>query len=133
MEGDATADKKAHERTEGATAAVQANHGDSYFAKRVQAGPISSTSFGTKTKPPTLPRWDEVLVDKGAVAPKPFILPVKMRTLTAAGDLRPAGKASTNTRIAFNQRCLWFCPTNETNSERTSIQCASYYRSFRWN
>ena len=41
MEADATADKKTRERTEGATAAVQAKHGDSCSAKRIQAAPTS--------------------------------------------------------------------------------------------
>ena len=65
-----TADKTTRERTEGAAAAVQAKHEDSCFAKRVQAGPTSSTSFGKKDEPPALPRRDDGLVDNGAAAPK---------------------------------------------------------------
>ena len=75
MEADLKANKKTHERTEGAAAAVQAKNGDSCSAKRIQAGPTSSTSFGIKTEPPALPRWDDVLVDKGAAAPKPCFHP----------------------------------------------------------
>ena len=71
MKADVTAGKKTRERVEGAAAAVQAKHGDSCSAKRVQVGTTTSTSFGMKSKPPALPRWDDVLVDKGAVAPKP--------------------------------------------------------------
>ena len=61
MEADVTANKT-RERTEGAAAAVQVKHGDSRSAKRVQAGPTSSTSFGKKAKPPALSRRDDVLV-----------------------------------------------------------------------
>ena len=68
MKADVTAGKKTRERVEGAAAAVQAKHGDSCSA---QVGTTTSTSFGMKSKPPALPRWDDVLVDKGAVAPKP--------------------------------------------------------------
>ena len=46
MEADVTEDKKTRERTEGAAAVVQAKHGGSCSAKRVQTGPTSSTSFG---------------------------------------------------------------------------------------
>ena len=46
MEVDVPADKKSRERTEGATAAVQAKHGDSCSVNRVDPNPKSSTSFG---------------------------------------------------------------------------------------
>ena len=45
MEADVTADKKTHKHTESAAATVQAKHEDSCSAKRVQAGPTSSTSY----------------------------------------------------------------------------------------
>ena len=38
-----------------------------------------------KAEPPALPRWYDVLVIKGAATPKSCLLPVEMRTLTAAG------------------------------------------------
>ena len=44
VEADITADKNTRERTEDAAAVVQAKHGDSYSAKRVQAGSTSSAS-----------------------------------------------------------------------------------------
>ena len=44
MEADVPADKKTRECTEGAAFAVQAKHGDSCSAKRIQAGPTCSTS-----------------------------------------------------------------------------------------
>ena len=58
------------------------------------------------------------------------VSPSKMRTPTAVGGLLPAGKASTTTRITYNQSRRRFCPTEETNSKRTSIKYASYYSSF---
>ena len=50
----------------------------------------SSTSFGIKAELPTVPRWDDVLGDKGAAASKPCLSPVEMRTPTAAGGLLPS-------------------------------------------
>ena len=84
-EADVLADTKNHKRMEDAVA-DQAKHRDSCSAKRIQAGPTSSTSFGMKAEPLTLPRRDDVLVDKDAAASKPCLSPVDMRTLTAAGD-----------------------------------------------
>ena len=92
MEADVKSDKKTRKRTEDA-AVDQAMNGDSCSAKRVQAGSTSSPSFDMKVEPPALPRWDDVLVDKGAAAPKQCLSPVEMRKLTAAGGLLPAGKA----------------------------------------
>ena len=43
---DGQADKNTHERTEGAATAVQAMHGDSCSANRVDPNPMCSTSFG---------------------------------------------------------------------------------------
>ena len=128
METDLKSDKKTHKCTED-TAADQAMNGDSCSAKRLQAGPTYLTSFGLEVEPPALPRWDDVLIDKGTAVPKPCLSPVGMRTLTAAGGLLPAGKASTATRITYYQPRIWFCPTEETSSERTSVQYVSYYNS----
>ena len=129
MEADVKSDTKTRKRTKGATAADQAKYRDSCSTKRIQAGPTSSTSFSTKAESPALPRMDDVLVDKGAAAPKPCLSPVEMRTLTAAGGLLPAGKASTATKIIFYQPPFWFCPTKEINS-RTTIQYAMNCSSF---
>ena len=46
MEAEVPSDTETRERTEGAAVAVQAKHGDSCSAKRVQGSPINSTSFG---------------------------------------------------------------------------------------
>ena len=79
-EADVMADKKTRKRMEDATAAVQAKHEDRYSTKRVHAGPTSSTSFGMKAELPALPRWDDVLVDKGAVASKLCLSPAETCT-----------------------------------------------------
>ena len=70
-EADEPADKETRER-EGAATVVQEKHGDTFSAKRVQAGPISSTSFGVKTEPDALPCMDDVLVKNGAVVQKSY-------------------------------------------------------------
>ena len=100
MEADVPTDKKTRKRAEDA-AANQAKHGDSCSAKRVDAGPTSSTSFSMTAEPPALPQRDDVLVDKGAEAPKPCLSPVEIRTLTAAGGLLPTGTYSTAIRTIF--------------------------------
>ena len=124
MEVDVTPYKKTRERTEGDASAVQAKHRYSCSAKRVQACPTSSTSFGKKAE------RDDVLVDNGAAAPKSYLSSLEIRTPIAADGLLPAGKASTTTRITYNQPRLRFCPIEETSSKRTSIQYASCYSSF---
>ena len=102
---DVPTDTRTRKRTEDA-AADQAKHGVSFFAKRVDAGqPMCLTSFGGDSiESPGLPCCrDDAMVDKGAVAPAPRLLPVEMRTLTATGGLLPAGIASTATRTIFHQ------------------------------
>ena len=72
MEEDAPSDTKTRERTEAVASAVQAKHEDSCSAKRIQAGPTSSASFGDDfTGPPVLPcSRRDALVGNGATAPK---------------------------------------------------------------
>ena len=105
--------------------------GDNSSAE-VDPDPICLASSGEDyTGPPAYPcARDDALVDNGAAAPKPCLSPVEMRTLTAAGGSLPAGKASTATITTYYQPRLWFCPTEETKSKRTSIQYASYNMSF---
>ena len=129
IEADVTADKKTRERTEGTVAAVQAKHGDSFSAKRVQALPTGSTSFGMKAKPTALHRRYDGLVDNGAAAPKSFLSPFEMRTPTAAGELFPTGKTSTATKTICDQPPLWFYPAEDI-SLRTSNQYATNDSSF---
>ena len=126
-------DTNTHERTEGAAAAVQAKHGDSCSANRVDLDPMCLTTSGDySTGPPTLPcSRDDALVGNGATVPKSCLPPLAMRTPSAAGGLLPAGITSTVTRITFDQPPLWFCPTKEIHL-RAPTQYASYYSIFFW-
>ena len=66
MEADGPANTKTHEHTEGPTTAVQAKHGDSCSATRVDPGlKTNSISFGKKAEPPALLCRDDVLVENG--------------------------------------------------------------------
>ena len=129
------ADKKTCERTEGAAKAIQAKHGDSCSANRADPDPMFSTSFGDDSiGPPALPSFrDDALLGKGAAAPKSRLSPLEIRSPTVAGGLLPAGEASTTTRINFYQRHHRFCPTEETNSERSTQYALHYNNSFWWN
>ena len=123
------ADKKTRERTEGAASAVQAKYGDSCSANRVDPDPTCLNSFGDdSTGPSALPcSRNDAVIGNDAAAPKSCLSPLEMRSPTATGGLLPAGKASTTTRITFYHPRLRFCLTEETNSEKTSTQYASYY------
>ena len=79
----------------------------------------SSTSFGMKAEPSALPCWDEVLVDKGAAAPKPCLSPVEMRTPTATGGLLPAGIASSAMIIIFSRPLLSWTLGEEAKGRTT--------------
>ena len=86
MKVDVPSETKTRERTEGATAAVQAKHGDSCSANQVDPDPMYLISFGDdSTGPSALPcSRDDALVDNGAVGPKSCLLPLDMRLPTAA-------------------------------------------------
>ena len=105
MKADGQADTKTRKRTEGAVKAVQATHGDSFSANRVNIDPMCSTSFGVKVQPPVLACRNDVVAENGAAAPKSCHSPLEMRSPTAAGDLL---ETSTATKIAFHQLPLWF-------------------------
>ena len=130
MEADGPADTKTPERTEGAAKAVQANHGDSCTAQKVQDGTKTSTCFGVKAEPPALPCRDDVLVENGAAAPKLYLPPLEMRSSTAAGGSPLTDEASVAMRTTFNQPPLRLYSTKETNSKERSTQYASYDSSF---
>ena len=103
MKADGQAGTETRERTEGTATAVQAMHGDSCSANRVDPGPKTTLpSFGVKADPPTFPCRDGVLVDNGAAAPKSGLPPLEMRSPTAAGGLLPTGEASIATRTTYN-------------------------------
>ena len=132
MEADGPANTKTRERTEGAATAVQAKHGDSFYASRVDPDPrTNSTYFRLRVEPPALPCRDDVLVENSAAAPKSCLPSLEMRPPTAAGGLLPTGETSTATKITFNRPPLRLYLTEETNL-RTSTQPVSYDSSF-WN
>ena len=115
MMADGQADKKTRERTEGAATAVQAMHGDSCSANRVDPDPMFYQRDDC-TGPPALPcSRENALVDSGAAAPKSCHSPSEMRTTTAAGGLLPAGEISTATKTTFYQPPLRLYSTKETN------------------
>ena len=134
IEADGLANTKTHERTEGAATAVQAVHGDSFSACRVDPGPKVSTSFGVKAEPPALPCRDGVVVESGDAAPRSCLSSLEMRTTTAAGGLVPTGKTSTATETTSNEPLLRFYATEETNPTEkqlwTSVPSAYYDSSF---
>ena len=84
------ADKKTRKRTDGAATAVQAKHGDSCSANRVDPDLKRSTSSGDDfTGRPGLPRSrDDALVGNGAAVPESCRSPLGC-TPTAAGGLTP--------------------------------------------
>ena len=119
MVADGQADTKTCERTESAATAVQAMHGDSFSAIRVDPDPkTNSTSFGVKAEPPVLPCRDEFLVENRVAAPKSCISLLEMRT-SAADGLHPTGKPLTATKTTFNQPIPRLYSTVETNIKKT--------------
>ena len=132
VEPDVKADKKTRKRTEGAPVDDE-KHGDISSARAVH-GPMISTSFGNIAEPSALPVCrDDALVDKGAEGTKLCLSPVEMRTLTAAGEILPAGTASTTLRTIFPlPPPLWgFCPAENMDfSKTTAILTSATYSSF---
>ena len=117
MEADGPEANKTGERTEGPAKAVQAMHGVSCSAKRVDPGQMYSSSFGGDCAgPPALPCLrEDALVDNGAAAPKSCLSPLEMRTTSAAGGLLPTGETSAATKTTFDQPPLRLYSTEETN------------------
>ena len=88
----------------GDAAADQAKHGDTCSTKKIDPDLICLTSFGDdSTEPPALSYCrNDALLDKGAVAPKPFLsLLAEMRTLTVTSGLLPVGTVSTAMMTIF--------------------------------
>ena len=103
-EADVEADKKTRKRTKDASAADREKNGDNSFARRVDDGPMSLTSFGMIAERPAPEKSiADDLVHKGAEVPNPCLSPVEMRTPTATGGLLPAGTASTEMRTIFSR------------------------------
>ena len=131
MEVDGPANAKTRERTEGAVTAVQAMHGDSYFACRVDPGPkINSTSIGMMAEPPPLSCGHDVVVESSDATPQSYLSSSEMRTTTAAGGLLPTGKTSTATKTTFNKSPLRLYATEMANCKKISTPYVSYDSSF---
>ena len=102
MEADVTANKMTRKRMED-VAAERLISGDNSSPQQVDTDPICRIIFGDN---PTGPRAllcsrDDALVNEGAAAPNPYLLPVKMRPPTAAGSFLLAGTTSTAMRTFF--------------------------------
>ena len=127
---DGPANTKTSERTEGAAPTVQAMHGDSCTAQKVQGGSKTSISFGVKAEPPDLPCREDVLVEDGAARPSRISHPWRC----AQQQPPVAYKTSTATEITFNGPLLRFYATEETNSKKkkswTSVLSHWYDSSF---
>ena len=97
-EADGPANTKTHDHTEGTATAVQAKHGDSCSATRVDPGlKTNSTSFDKKAEPPALLCMGDVLVENGDAPPKSWFPSLKMRSPSGAGGLHSTGETSTAT------------------------------------
>ena len=113
METDVKPDTKTRKHMEDA-AAYQAKHEDSFSDDSTGPQALSRSS-------------DKAPVNKGAVAPKPCLSPMEMRTLTVVNGLPPAGTVSAATVAIFHQPSLWFCLTEEINlghqfsTQRTTV------------
>ena len=109
IEADGSANTKTCKRTEGAANTVQAMHGDSCSATRVEPGPnANSTIFGLKPESPALPCRDDVLVEKGDASPKSCLPSLEMRLPSAADGLLSTGETSTATKITFTTHLFGF-------------------------
>ena len=75
-----------------------------------------------KAEPPTLPCWDDVVVESGEAASESCLPSLEMHSSTAAGGLVPTGKASTAKETNFNQPPLRFCSTEETDHLEASCK-----------
>ena len=126
IEADGPANTKTRERTEGAATAVQAMHGDSCTARKVQDGPKASTSFDMKAEPPALPCRDDVVVESGDAEPKSCLPSLEMRSPTTADGLVPTSKTSTATEITFIHPPLRLYSAEETNFKKSPTPYASY-------
>ena len=87
MEADGPANTETFEPTEGAATAVQAMHGGSFSATRVEHGPkTNSTSAGMMAELSALPCRDDALVENGDASPKLCLPSLEMRSPAAAGS-----------------------------------------------
>ena len=102
------------------------------FAGRVDPSlKTTSTSFSVKAEPPTLSCRDDALVENGAAATKLCLLPLEMRTITAAVGLLPTGETSTAIRTTLDYSTLLLCQIEGTHYKKTKIPSAWFESSFR--
>ena len=130
MEADGPANTKTRERTEGAAKAVQAKHGDSCAAHRVQNGPKFLTCSGVMAEPPALFCRDDVVVENGAAAPKSCLPSLEMCSPIAADGLLPTGEASIATMTTYNQPSLRLYSTKRTDSKKLKLRTRIVYVSY---
>ena len=100
--------------------------GDSFFAQ-VDPDPMCLASLSDdSTKPLALPHCrDDALVDKSAVASKPCLSSIEMRTLPTARGLLPAGTASIAMRtIVPGSFFSWSLGEIKKSTSRTNNQLA---------
>ena len=130
MEANGQADTKTRECTGSTAKAVQAMHGDSCSANRVDPDPMCCASFGgDSTGPPALPcPRDDVLVGNGAAAPKSCLSSLEMLT-NSRRWLTPHRHGHHSDEDHFPPLLLWFCLAEETNPS-TSVMYVSYFSSF---
>ena len=127
MEADGPAITKTRECMEGAATAVQAMHGDSFSACRVDPGlKTNSTSFGMMAEHPALSCRDDVLVERSDAAPTSCLPSLEMRSPIAAGGLVPTGKTSTATKIPFIEPPLRLYSVEDTIFKKSPTLYASY-------
>ena len=118
------ADTKTRERTEHAATAVQAMHGDSCSATRVDPDPkTNSTSSGMKVEPPVLSCRDDGLVENGDASPKSCLPSLEMRSPSAASGSLLTGETSTATKITFNQPPLQLDSTRFVRQQLLEPAC----------
>ena len=117
MEVDGQASTKTRERTGCAATAVQAMHGDSFSATRVDPDPMCSTSFGDGcTGPPAPPLFRAECPGRQRRCDAQSCLPsLEMRSPTAAGGLLPTGETPTATKTIFNKSPLRLYSTEKAN------------------
>ena len=136
MEEDGPAITKTRDRTEGAATTVQAIHGNSFSARRIESGPkTNSTSFGIMAEPPALPCRGDVVVESRDAAFKSCLPSLEMRSPKAAGGLLPTGEPSTAEKTTYNKTPLRLYATEETNPKETTLWTSvpsAWYDSSFW-
>ena len=127
METDGPTNAKTRERTKVAGKAVQAKHGESCTAQRVQDRAKTLTCFGVMAEIPTFPCREDVSVENDTAMPKSCLLSFEMRSPTAAAGLFPTGGASIATMTTYNQPHLRLYSTKETDPTKMNLRTPILY------